>query len=210
MYFSVATVVAVVFAGIASACSQLPVGSTPSGNPIGLPTLNQVVPAGKPFTITWNVRVSLPSVSVTQCWSLHSLQPRAKCQLSSCAVHPRMSFQLTASPTQSPTPVHSRGHLPLLSLRTWPITVSRSSWLAPANFNIRHSSGFPTLGSCLLNLPAWRLLLPSPRQVLRHQKLAFTPLLKSATAKSKLRLPSQASPQSPLRSPQSPASTRHL
>lgn len=53
MYFSTASIVAVAFAGLASACSQLPVGSNPSGNPINLPTLNQVVPAGVPFTITW-------------------------------------------------------------------------------------------------------------------------------------------------------------
>ncbi|MCJ1464094.1 hypothetical protein MMC07_002706 [Pseudocyphellaria aurata] len=54
MYLATATIVGAVLAGIASACSQLPVGSNPSGNPINLPTLNQVVPAGKPFTISWN------------------------------------------------------------------------------------------------------------------------------------------------------------
>ncbi|MCJ1347262.1 hypothetical protein MMC31_005484 [Peltigera leucophlebia] len=41
------------FAGLASACVQQPTGAL-GGNPIGQPTLNQIVPVGKPFTITWN------------------------------------------------------------------------------------------------------------------------------------------------------------
>ena len=60
MRFTIGSLVA--FVGIASAasgCSQAPVGDTPSGNPIAAPGLNQVVPAGTPFTITWNVSVSL-------------------------------------------------------------------------------------------------------------------------------------------------------
>lgn len=59
MYFSTSIIVAATVAGLASACPQLPVGSNPSGNPINLPTLNQAVPAGTPFTITWNVCISL-------------------------------------------------------------------------------------------------------------------------------------------------------
>lgn len=30
-----------------------PVGATPEGNPISQPGLNSLVPAGKPFTVTW-------------------------------------------------------------------------------------------------------------------------------------------------------------
>lgn len=45
------------FAGLASACVQQPTGAL-GGNPIGQPTLNQIVPVGKPFTITWNVSIS--------------------------------------------------------------------------------------------------------------------------------------------------------
>lgn len=45
------------FAGLASACVQQPTGAL-GGNPIGQPTLNQLVPVGKPFTITWNVSIS--------------------------------------------------------------------------------------------------------------------------------------------------------
>ena len=59
MRFTIGILVA--FVGIASAasgCSQAPVGDTPSGNPIAAPGLNQVVPAGTPFTITWNVSVT--------------------------------------------------------------------------------------------------------------------------------------------------------
>ncbi|GAB7357495.1 hypothetical protein MBLNU459_g0029t1 [Dothideomycetes sp. NU459] len=41
------------FAPLASAYTK-PVGASPEGNPIYEPGLNSVVPAGKPFTITWN------------------------------------------------------------------------------------------------------------------------------------------------------------
>lgn len=41
------------FAPIASAYTQ-PVGASPIGNPIYTPSLHQVVPVGKPFSITWN------------------------------------------------------------------------------------------------------------------------------------------------------------
>lgn len=55
MRFSVASLVAFVGAASAAAgCSQAPVGDTPSGNPIAAPGLSQIVPAGTPFTITWN------------------------------------------------------------------------------------------------------------------------------------------------------------
>ena len=56
MRVSIVTLVAAAYTGLASACSQQPVGSNPSGNPITAPVL-QVVPAGKPFDITWNVRI---------------------------------------------------------------------------------------------------------------------------------------------------------
>ena len=58
MRVSIVTLVAAAYAGVATACSQQPVGSTPSGNPISAPVL-QVVEAGKPFQITWNVRIDL-------------------------------------------------------------------------------------------------------------------------------------------------------
>lgn len=50
------------FAGLASACVQQPTGAL-GGNPIGQPTLNQIVPVGKPFTITWNVSI-IPTSSL--------------------------------------------------------------------------------------------------------------------------------------------------
>ncbi|KAL9117319.1 MAG: hypothetical protein Q9187_006144 [Circinaria calcarea] len=59
MRFSVATIVSVAFAGLASASSSLPpyttpVGAEPSGNSIYEPALNEIVPAGEPYTITWD------------------------------------------------------------------------------------------------------------------------------------------------------------
>jgi len=51
MQFSVAVFVAAAFAGLANAYTQ-PVGN-PEGNPISAPGLNQIVPEGEPFTITW-------------------------------------------------------------------------------------------------------------------------------------------------------------
>jgi hypothetical protein len=41
-------------AALASAYTQPDYTQNPSGNPIGLPGLNQQVPAGEPFTITWD------------------------------------------------------------------------------------------------------------------------------------------------------------
>ena len=55
MRFSVAAFVFAAYAGLTSAYTT-PVGATPSGNPISAPGLNEIVPAGTPFTITWNVR----------------------------------------------------------------------------------------------------------------------------------------------------------
>ncbi|KAL8719698.1 MAG: hypothetical protein Q9225_003330 [Loekoesia sp. 1 TL-2023] len=54
MKFSVAATVAASLASLAAAqtCSTKPVGDNPVGNPIHAP-LNQIVPAGTPFTITW-------------------------------------------------------------------------------------------------------------------------------------------------------------
>lgn len=49
---SVFTAFTVGLAAVASAYTT-PVGN-PSGNPISLPGLNSIVPAGKPYTITWN------------------------------------------------------------------------------------------------------------------------------------------------------------
>ena len=60
MRVSIVTLVAAAYTGLATACSQQPVGSTPSGNPITAPVL-QVVPAGAPFDITWTVRLELPN-----------------------------------------------------------------------------------------------------------------------------------------------------
>lgn len=62
MRVSIATLLAAAYTGLATACSQQPVGSNPSGNPISAPVL-QVVEAGKPFTITWNVRIEFPYFS---------------------------------------------------------------------------------------------------------------------------------------------------
>ncbi|KAL9596994.1 MAG: hypothetical protein Q9219_005420 [cf. Caloplaca sp. 3 TL-2023] len=54
MKFSLAAIVSASFAGLATAqtCSTKPVGDNPVGNPISAP-LNQIVPAGTPFTVTW-------------------------------------------------------------------------------------------------------------------------------------------------------------
>lgn len=38
-----------------AAAYTTPVGDNPQGNPIALPGLNQQVPKGSPFTITWTV-----------------------------------------------------------------------------------------------------------------------------------------------------------
>ena len=63
MHFSAAIITAAAFTALVSACKQKPVGDNPSGNPIGLPGLAQQVPAGTPFTITWQVcRVALIDV----------------------------------------------------------------------------------------------------------------------------------------------------
>ncbi|KAI4212868.1 MAG: hypothetical protein LQ351_004393 [Letrouitia transgressa] len=55
MRLSVVAIVSTAFASIAfgqNQCSTKPVGDNPSGNPISAP-LNEVVPAGTPFTISW-------------------------------------------------------------------------------------------------------------------------------------------------------------
>ena len=44
-----ATLVATALAAVSGALAQ-------SGNPIAKPGLNEQVPAGQPYTITWNVR----------------------------------------------------------------------------------------------------------------------------------------------------------
>lgn len=56
MRVAILTLVAAAYTGLATACAQKPVGSQPSGNPISRPVL-EVVEAGKPFTITWQVRI---------------------------------------------------------------------------------------------------------------------------------------------------------
>ncbi|MCJ1229666.1 hypothetical protein MMC12_006335 [Toensbergia leucococca] len=52
MQFSICTLLSAALVGLASAYTQ-PVGANPSGNPIVLPGLNQIVPAGTPFTVQW-------------------------------------------------------------------------------------------------------------------------------------------------------------
>ena len=56
MRFSVAAIAAAAFAGLASAYTT-PVGANPVGNPISKPGLNEIVPAGTTYTITWNVSI---------------------------------------------------------------------------------------------------------------------------------------------------------
>ncbi|KAI9888518.1 MAG: hypothetical protein M1814_006852 [Vezdaea aestivalis] len=46
------SVAATAFAALTSAYTQ-PVGDSPSGNPITKPGLNEIVPVGTPYTITW-------------------------------------------------------------------------------------------------------------------------------------------------------------
>ncbi|MCJ1358741.1 MAG: hypothetical protein MMC33_008741 [Icmadophila ericetorum] len=53
MRCSIVALVFAAFAGLTAAYTQ-PVGATPSGNPISKPGLNEIVPAGKPYTITWD------------------------------------------------------------------------------------------------------------------------------------------------------------
>ena len=57
MRFSTYALVPAFVAALASAAWdhpwQQPVGDNPSGNPISAPGLNQIVPVGTPFTITW-------------------------------------------------------------------------------------------------------------------------------------------------------------
>lgn len=55
-----ATFVAAALAGLASACVQQPTGAL-GGNPINTPGLGQIVDAGKPFAITWNVSLPQPA-----------------------------------------------------------------------------------------------------------------------------------------------------
>ena len=57
MRSSVFALVAAAFASLASAY-HTPVGN-PSGNPILKPGLQEQVPAGKPYTITWTVSLPL-------------------------------------------------------------------------------------------------------------------------------------------------------
>ena len=152
MRFAAASLIA--FVGVASAasgCSQAPSSGDPSGNPIAAPGLNQVVPAGTPFTITWNVSVSC----IIQCASrsriiltpLFSPQRPAVCPLSFFVVLQPMSCPLDVSSTTSPTTANSSGpHLQLLLL-IQPTTASRSSPLAPGNTNTQPNSASPTLSA---------------------------------------------------------------
>ena len=55
MQYSVYTLMTAGLASLAAAYTT-PVGDTPSGNPIVTPSLGEVVPAGAPYTIKWNVR----------------------------------------------------------------------------------------------------------------------------------------------------------
>ena len=117
------------FAGLASACVQQPTGAL-GGNPIGQPTLNQIVPVGKPFTITWNVSISQTHIitifqpttvlfyflfiffffSLPKLTLCSRSQQRPALFLSCSFVGPlRMLSPLTASPSQSRIRVHSRG-----------------------------------------------------------------------------------------------------
>lgn len=52
MRFSLLTAVVAAFAGLTSAYTT-PVGAVPSGNPTKTPALNQILPVGRPFSITW-------------------------------------------------------------------------------------------------------------------------------------------------------------
>jgi len=55
---SITTLVIAVCAGVASAatnCKQQPATGDPSGNPVYHPGLDEQVPVGAPFDITWNV-----------------------------------------------------------------------------------------------------------------------------------------------------------
>ncbi|MCJ1245868.1 hypothetical protein MMC30_003072 [Trapelia coarctata] len=53
MRFSVAALLTAACAGLTSAYTT-PVGATPSGNPISKPALDEIVPVGQPYTITWD------------------------------------------------------------------------------------------------------------------------------------------------------------
>ena len=55
MRFSIAAAV-LALTGFTNAYTT-PVGANPSGNPIFKPGLSEIVPVGKPYTITWNVRI---------------------------------------------------------------------------------------------------------------------------------------------------------
>lgn len=86
MRVAILTLVAAAYTGLATACSQQPVGSVPSGNPITAPVL-QVVEAGKPFAITWTVRgpeIILP-VSCDHTDANRSPPPRGPCPSCSSA-----------------------------------------------------------------------------------------------------------------------------
>lgn len=56
MQYSFYTLMTAGLAGLAAAYTT-PVGDSPSGNPIVTPSLGEVVPAGVPYTIKWNVRL---------------------------------------------------------------------------------------------------------------------------------------------------------
>ena len=77
MHFPATLGLSATFITLASAksCKQQPVGANPSGNAIGAPSLNQAVPAGKPFEITWTVSIS----PLQYLAPLSESEPRANC-----------------------------------------------------------------------------------------------------------------------------------
>lgn len=82
MRVSIVTLVAAAYTGLATACSQQPVGPNPSDNPISA-TVLEVVEAGKPFVITWNVLIWFLRLSFRSHadWT-HSPPPQEPCPLS--------------------------------------------------------------------------------------------------------------------------------
>lgn len=180
MRFALASLVA--FVGISSAasgCSQAPAGDTPSGNPIAAPGLGQIVPAGTPFTITWNVS-SIPSdvvATMLQCYiytnpHARSPLPPAASPSSFSAARPPMLSPSAAWPTISPILGSSSGPRHRASRLILPTTVCRSSSAVLDNTNTRPNSASPTPSA---QQP--RRALPSPRLATARSKPLAAPLL---------------------------------
>ena len=193
MRLSGAVLLSTAFAGLVASqgCKVKPVGDNPAGNPIHTP-VNQVVPAGTPFTITWTVSLQIkrPCSSSILNASFRIQLPATSPSTSSAAPRPT-SFRSPASSKAYQISANSSGHRvtpsPLMSLTM----AFRSSIRLQVNTNTRPKLASPTQASRLhppapypssrkLATAKLKLQLESPRQLL-HLSL---PLLPRSTAQT--------------------------